>query len=94
MSETIESGTLVVIPATQLPAIMAADGASDILAALSARVATHKADPTTTKGRDEIRNVLAGDERKLQAGFSRPRQPHDVGKVKALPLFSVRPPPK
>ena len=34
MSETIESGTLVVIPATQLPAIMAADGASDLLAAL------------------------------------------------------------
>ena len=70
MSETIESGTLVVIPATQLPAIMAADGASDILAALSARVATHKADPTTTKGRDEIRN-LAAECRRVKADLDR-----------------------
>jgi hypothetical protein len=60
MSETEEAPVtetqtaLAIIPASQLPTILAADGAKDILAALKAELDRFKPDVTTPKGKREI----------------------------------------
>jgi hypothetical protein len=57
MSETDEAEpqtALAIIPASQLPTILAADGAKDILAALKAELDRFKPDVTTPKGKREI----------------------------------------
>jgi colicin import membrane protein len=57
MSETDEAEpqtALAIIPASQLPTILAADGAKDILAALKAELDRFKPDVTTPRGKREI----------------------------------------
>lgn len=51
MSETIEQTALTVIPASALPTILAADGATDILRELMDEISDFKPDGSTEKGR-------------------------------------------
>jgi colicin import membrane protein len=52
--DDVSQTALAIIPASQLPTILAADGAKDILAALKAELDRFKPDVTTLKGKREI----------------------------------------